>query len=70
MPAAPPESCLHRNADALGLLSWIPADWLVGAVLPDAGADHEAGWCRECQRYVWRELGSDYWTALAPPAQA
>ncbi len=63
-----PAECLHGYAQLLGLMSKVPDGWGTGVSLPNDGAEHECAWCRECERYVWRELGSTCWTALAPPA--
>ena len=67
MPRTSPADCRHGYAHELGLMSKVPPRWLIGVTLPDDGAEHESAWCRDCERYVWRELGSTYWTALTPP---
>jgi hypothetical protein len=62
-----PDPCIHGQAQQLGLISSVPDTWMLGASLPNDGAEHESAWCRDCQHYLWRELGSTYWTALNPP---
>jgi hypothetical protein len=68
MPSTTRDDCPHGSAQSLGLLSRIPAAWLAGAKLPNGESDYESAWCRSCERYLWRELGSTDWTALEPPA--
>ena len=65
--STPNAQCLHGDAHPLGLMAKVPPGWLVGTALPNDGAEHESAWCLHCERYLWRELGSTYWTALIPP---
>ena len=68
MPPTPHDECAHGRVQPLGLTDRIPPAWLQGVRLPNDGAQHESAWCMACERYVWRELGSTYWTPLDPPA--
>jgi hypothetical protein len=63
-----PGACLHGNAHALGSMSMIPDGWLADADPSSDGDNHASGWCRDCERHLWRELGSTHWTALTPPS--
>jgi hypothetical protein len=68
MPVLPHEKCLHGYAHPLGMIMKVPPPWLTDAILPNDGTDLESGWCRTCEHYLWRELGSTYWTALMAPS--
>jgi hypothetical protein len=61
------DHCLHGDIRLLGLLPLVPAGWTVPVGLPSDISDGESAWCRACESYVWRELGSPDWTALDPP---
>ena len=65
--STPHAHCPHGYAHPLGLMEKPRRVAAVGVTLPNGGAEHESAWCRECERYVWRELGSTFWTPLAPP---
>jgi len=67
MSSSPHEDCPHGQAQPLGFIWKVPGAWRAGADLPDGGADCESGWCRECERYLWRERGSPDWTSLTSP---
>jgi hypothetical protein len=53
--STPTVECRHTHVASHGNE---PGDPLRNATLPD---EHESGWCRDCSRYVQRELDGLAW---------
>jgi hypothetical protein len=64
----PLQFCLHARVQELGPVSRVPPEWAAEPASSIDADESESGWCRGCERYVWRALGGIEWAAFTRPA--
>jgi hypothetical protein len=62
-----PQDCPHERVELRGIISGVREGWEAVPKSPEERNDYEAGWCRQCEHYVWRELGNPDWTLFVEP---
>jgi hypothetical protein len=62
-----PQDCPHERVVPRGLISGVREGWEENPKPAEERDDYEAGWCRQCEHYVWREVGAPTWTLFIAP---
>ena len=65
--ASPIYECSHSDVELLTARLAMSAEWLADAGVSVECEELEAGWCRECERYLWREADRIAWTRITVP---